>query len=39
MVVNSVIRGSLVMLVGFGVGYSWSATLIEWPYLGYQKVM
>jgi 3-oxoacyl-[acyl-carrier-protein] synthase III len=31
--------GSLVMLVGFGVGYSWGATLIEWPYLGYQKAM
>jgi 3-oxoacyl-[acyl-carrier-protein] synthase-3 len=27
--------GQLVMLVGFGVGYSWGATLIEWPYLGY----
>jgi 3-oxoacyl-[acyl-carrier-protein] synthase-3 len=27
--------GSLVMLVGFGVGYSWGATLVEWPHLGY----
>jgi 3-oxoacyl-[acyl-carrier-protein] synthase III len=27
-------EGSLLMLVGFGVGYSWGATLIEWPYLG-----
>jgi 3-oxoacyl-[acyl-carrier-protein] synthase-3 len=23
-------RGSLVMLVGFGVGYSWAATLVRW---------
>ncbi len=23
--------GNLVMLVGFGVGYSWGATLIRWP--------
>jgi len=23
--------GALVMLVGFGVGYSWGATLIRWP--------
>ena len=23
-------RGDLVMLVGFGVGYSWSATLVRW---------
>jgi 3-oxoacyl-[acyl-carrier-protein] synthase-3 len=23
--------GALVMLVGFGVGYSWAATLIRWP--------
>lgn len=23
--------GSLLMLVGFGVGYSWSATLVRWP--------
>ena len=22
--------GSLVMLVGFGVGYSWGATLVHW---------
>ncbi len=28
-------EGALVMLVGFGVGYSWGATLIQWPYLGY----
>jgi 3-oxoacyl-[acyl-carrier-protein] synthase III len=27
--------GALVMLVGFGVGYSWGATLVQWPYLGY----
>jgi 3-oxoacyl-[acyl-carrier-protein] synthase III len=26
--------GKLVMLVGFGVGYSWGATLVEWPFLG-----
>ncbi len=26
--------GQLVMMVGFGVGYSWGATLVEWPYLG-----
>ena len=26
--------GSLVMLVGFGVGYSWGATLLRWPVLG-----
>jgi 3-oxoacyl-[acyl-carrier-protein] synthase-3 len=26
--------GQLVMLVGFGVGYSWGATLLRWPYLG-----
>ena len=23
-----------VVLVGFGVGYSWAATMMEWPYLG-----
>jgi|ERR1039458_2065466 3-oxoacyl-[acyl-carrier-protein] synthase-3 len=28
---GSLHSGSLVMLVGFGVGYSWSATLIRWP--------
>ena len=27
--------GDLVMLVGFGVGYSWGATLMRWPSLGY----
>ena len=27
--------GQLVMLVGFGVGYSWGATLVDWPFLGY----
>jgi 3-oxoacyl-[acyl-carrier-protein] synthase-3 len=27
--------GQTVMLVGFGVGYSWGATLMEWPFLGY----
>jgi len=27
-------RGQLAMMVGFGVGYSWGATLLEWPYLG-----
>jgi 3-oxoacyl-[acyl-carrier-protein] synthase III len=26
--------GQLVMLVGFGVGYSWGATLLQWPMLG-----
>jgi 3-oxoacyl-[acyl-carrier-protein] synthase-3 len=26
--------GNLVMLVGFGVGYSWGATLVQWPFLG-----
>jgi 3-oxoacyl-[acyl-carrier-protein] synthase III len=26
-------RGQSVMLVGFGVGYSWGAILLEWPYL------
>ncbi len=26
--------GQLVMLVGFGVGLSWAATLLCWPYLG-----
>jgi 3-oxoacyl-[acyl-carrier-protein] synthase III len=26
--------GQLVMLVGFGVGYSWGATLLRWPWLG-----
>jgi 3-oxoacyl-[acyl-carrier-protein] synthase III len=26
--------GQLVMLVGFGVGYSWGATLLQWPTLG-----
>jgi 3-oxoacyl-[acyl-carrier-protein] synthase-3 len=25
-------RGALVMLVGFGVGYSWGATLVRWGY-------
>jgi 3-oxoacyl-[acyl-carrier-protein] synthase-3 len=24
--------GALVMLVGFGVGYSWAATLIRWAF-------
>jgi hypothetical protein len=24
-------RGALVMLVGFGVGYSWGAMLVRWP--------
>lgn len=28
------VPGQLVMMVGFGVGYSWGATLVEWPYLG-----
>jgi 3-oxoacyl-[acyl-carrier-protein] synthase-3 len=28
--------GQLAMLVGFGVGYSWGATLIQWPVLGYE---
>jgi 3-oxoacyl-[acyl-carrier-protein] synthase-3 len=27
--------GALVMLMGFGVGYSWAGTLVEWPWLGY----
>ena len=26
--------GQLVMLVGFGVGLSWGATLVKWPFLG-----
>ena len=26
--------GQRTMLVGFGVGYSWGATLVEWPLLG-----
>ncbi|MBV9507555.1 MAG: ketoacyl-ACP synthase III [Acidobacteriia bacterium] len=26
--------GQTVMLVGFGVGYSWAATILEWPLLG-----
>jgi 3-oxoacyl-[acyl-carrier-protein] synthase-3 len=26
--------GQLVMLVGFGVGYSWGATLLRWPIMG-----
>jgi 3-oxoacyl-[acyl-carrier-protein] synthase-3 len=30
--------GQLLMMVGFGVGYSWGATLIEWPALGYEAV-
>jgi 3-oxoacyl-[acyl-carrier-protein] synthase III len=28
-------EGQLVMLVGFGVGYSWGATLLRWPVLGF----
>jgi 3-oxoacyl-[acyl-carrier-protein] synthase-3 len=28
--------GQLAMLVGFGVGYSWGATLVQWPVLGYE---
>jgi len=24
-------RGDLVLLAGFGVGYSWAGTLIRWP--------
>jgi 3-oxoacyl-[acyl-carrier-protein] synthase-3 len=27
--------GQLVVLVGFGVGYSWGATIVSWPFLGY----
>jgi 3-oxoacyl-[acyl-carrier-protein] synthase-3 len=27
----------LIMLVGFGVGYSWGATLVEWPFLGHSS--
>jgi len=27
-------NGYKAMLVGFGVGYSWGATLVEWPLLG-----
>ena len=27
--------GQTVALVGFGVGYSWGATLLEWPVLGF----
>ncbi len=30
--------GQTVMLVGFGVGYSWGATLLEWPLLGFHRV-
>jgi 3-oxoacyl-[acyl-carrier-protein] synthase-3 len=30
--------GQLVMLVGFGVGYSWGATLLEWPFVGYSTL-
>ena len=30
--------GHLAMLVGFGVGYSWGATLVQWPVLGYETV-
>ena len=26
--------GQTVMLVAFGVGYSWAATIMEWPILG-----
>jgi 3-oxoacyl-[acyl-carrier-protein] synthase-3 len=29
--------GQTVMLVGFGVGYSWGATLLEWPTLGFHR--
>lgn len=29
--------GQLVMLVGFGVGYSWGATLLHWPTLSLQS--
>jgi 3-oxoacyl-[acyl-carrier-protein] synthase III len=29
--------GNTVMLVGFGVGYSWGATLLEWPTLGFHR--
>ena len=29
--------GQLVMLVGFGVGLSWGATLLSWPLLGLEK--
>jgi 3-oxoacyl-[acyl-carrier-protein] synthase III len=29
--------GQTVMLVGFGVGYSWGATLLEWPGLGFHR--
>jgi len=29
--------GGLVMLVGFGVGYSWGATFLRWPMLGTQE--
>lgn len=29
--------GQLVMLVGFGVGYSWGATLLRWPSLTYSS--
>ena len=28
----------LVMLVGFGVGYSWGATLLQWPLVGLSAV-
>jgi 3-oxoacyl-[acyl-carrier-protein] synthase-3 len=32
---NRLQEGQRVMLVGFGVGYSWGATLVEWPLLGF----
>ena len=28
---GKLLPGNLVMLVGFGVGYSWGATLVRWP--------
>lgn len=33
---NRLHDGDLVMLVGFGVGYSWGAIMLRWPVLGEQ---
>lgn len=32
---NRLREGQRTILVGFGVGYSWGATLVEWPLLGF----
>jgi 3-oxoacyl-[acyl-carrier-protein] synthase III len=31
---RKVTPGNLIMMIGFGVGYSWAATLVRWPHLG-----